>query len=76
MYIIPFREVRECLKLDPEHKDCFPHYKKVKKVDKFLTDCQNAVEEKLYDQCIEAALKVTSMYLYFIFVQMFYNLST
>ena len=22
-------EIRECLKLDPEHKDCYPFYKKV-----------------------------------------------
>ena len=21
------REIRECLKLDPDHKDCFPFYK-------------------------------------------------
>ena len=25
-------EIRECLKLDPEHKDCYPLYKKLKKV--------------------------------------------
>ena len=24
--------MRECLKLDPEHKDCYPFYKKIKKV--------------------------------------------
>ena len=22
-----FREIRECLKLDPDHKECFPFYK-------------------------------------------------
>merc|ERR1711971_1477859 len=31
------QQVRECLKLDPEHKDCYPFYKKVKKVAKFIT---------------------------------------
>lgn len=26
------KSIRECLKLDPEHKRCFPFYKKIKKV--------------------------------------------
>lgn len=52
------REVRECLKLDPEHADCFPHYKKVKKVDKLLSDCHTAIENKDYQECIDSALKV------------------
>ena len=26
-FSLPFREVRECLKLDQDHKDCFPFYK-------------------------------------------------
>ncbi len=29
-------EVRECLRLDPEHKECYPFYKKIKKVAKFV----------------------------------------
>lgn len=52
------KEIRECLKLDPEHKDCFPFYKKVKKVEKFLTEAENAVEQKDYLACIESAQKV------------------
>ncbi|XP_039296137.1 dnaJ homolog subfamily C member 3 [Nilaparvata lugens] len=52
------REVRECLKLDPEHSDCFPHYKKVKKIEKFLTDCQTALENKEYSDCVDSANKV------------------
>jgi DnaJ family protein C protein 3 len=35
------KSIRECLKLDPEHKDCFPFYKKIKKVEKFLTEAEN-----------------------------------
>ena len=27
LFSLPFREVRECLKLDQDHKDCFPFYK-------------------------------------------------
>lgn len=51
------KEIRECLKLDPEHSDCFPYYKKIKKVDKALTDAQQAVEERQYDECSRFAKK-------------------
>ena len=27
MITLYFREIRECLRLDPDHKECFPHYK-------------------------------------------------
>lgn len=52
------KEIRECLKLDPEHKDCFTLYKKIKKVDKGLTDAQQNLEEQKFGDCIEAAEKV------------------
>ncbi|KAK6633205.1 hypothetical protein RUM44_003806 [Polyplax serrata] len=52
------RHVRECLKLDPEHKDCFPHYKKVKKIDKLMNQMNSAVGEKDYGNCIEFAKKI------------------
>jgi hypothetical protein len=52
------REVRECLRLDPEHNDCFPHYKVVKKVDKFLIDAQEDINNKDYQHCIDSADKV------------------
>jgi len=52
------REVRECLKLDPDHQDCFPHYKKVKKVDKLLTTAEEAIESKNFEDCIAAANKI------------------
>lgn len=49
------KEIRECLKLDPEHKDCFPFYKKLKKVEKALSSAQESLEEKSYEDCISAA---------------------
>lgn len=52
------REVRECLKLDPEHKDCFPHYKKVKKIDKFINEAQEAIDRKDFEICISSANKI------------------
>lgn len=52
------KEIRECLKLDPEHKLCFPFYKKIKKVDKFIGDAQIAQEEKDFESCLSSAEKV------------------
>jgi len=49
------KEIRECLKLDPEHKDCFPFYKKLKKVEKALSSAQESLEEKAYEDCISSA---------------------
>ncbi|KAG6443974.1 dnaJ homolog subfamily C member 3 [Manduca sexta] len=52
------KEIRECLKLDPEHKKCFPFYKKVKKIDKLLLDCEEKSESRDFLGCIESANKV------------------
>ena len=52
------KEIRECLKLDPEHKDCFPLYKKIKKVDKGLVDAQQFLDENQFADCIKSTEKV------------------
>ncbi|EDV93416.1 dnaJ homolog subfamily C member 3 [Drosophila grimshawi] len=49
------KEIRECLKYDPEHKLCFPFYKKVRKVEKQLVTAETAREEKQAPECIVAA---------------------
>lgn len=52
------KEIRECLHLDPEHKDCFPFYKKLRKVEKSLANAENSREEKQYADCINSAESV------------------
>ncbi|XP_011707323.1 PREDICTED: dnaJ homolog subfamily C member 3 [Wasmannia auropunctata] len=52
------KEIRECLKLDPDHKQCFPFYKKIRKIKKLLQDAETALEDKDYDACIESARRV------------------
>lgn len=52
------KEIRECLKLDPEHKLCFPFYKRIKKVDKLIADAEMHQENKDYENCISSAEKV------------------
>lgn len=49
------KEIRECLKLDPEHHECFPFYKKIRKVEKGLTSAEQGKTEKNYPDCINSA---------------------
>merc|ERR1711936_918161 len=51
-------EIRECLKLDPDHKDCFPLYKKLKKVTKFLALAKESREQQDWEECVGNAQKV------------------
>ncbi|ETN62741.1 Tetratricopeptide repeat protein [Anopheles darlingi] len=55
------KEIRECLRLDPEHKDCFPFYKKIKKVDKVYVEAQLAREEQRYGDCIAGGEKLIKL---------------
>ncbi|XP_013148655.1 PREDICTED: dnaJ homolog subfamily C member 3 [Papilio polytes] len=52
------KEIRECLKLDPEHKKCFPFYKKVRQVDKLVSTCEQASEARQYARCVDSASKL------------------
>ncbi|GBP58448.1 DnaJ homolog subfamily C member 3 [Eumeta japonica] len=52
------KEIRECLKLDPEHKLCFPFYKKLKKVDKLLLECEQSSDSRDFVGCLSSAQKV------------------
>jgi DnaJ family protein C protein 3 len=47
--------IRECLKLDPDHKACFGHYKKVKKLANQVKSIQEFATQGLYTECIEKA---------------------
>ncbi|XP_071949401.1 dnaJ homolog subfamily C member 3-like [Antedon mediterranea] len=53
-------DIRECLKLDPEHKECFPFYKNMKKLNKQLMKAKDYENEESYEDAIgkyEAAKK-------------------
>lgn len=38
-------EVRECLKLDQDHKRCFVHYKQVKKLNKLIESAEALIRD-------------------------------
>ena len=50
--------MKECLKLDPDHKECFPFYKKVKKLVKQLQNAQDASNSENWDDCVNKARKI------------------
>uniref|UniRef100_A0A3Q1MFB6 DnaJ homolog subfamily C member 3 n=3 Tax=Bos TaxID=9903 RepID=A0A3Q1MFB6_BOVIN len=45
-------EVRECLKLDQDHKRCFAHYKQVKKLNKLIESAEELIKEGRYTDAI------------------------
>ncbi|EDO32703.1 predicted protein [Nematostella vectensis] len=51
------REVRECLKLDQDHKQCHPFYKKMKKLNKQLSAAQDLINKEQYHEAIDKLKK-------------------
>jgi len=51
------REIRECLKLDPDHKECFPHYKLVKKLEKQLKAANDFKNNGQYQDAVDKLVK-------------------
>ncbi|CAL8390211.1 unnamed protein product [Gadus morhua 'NCC'] len=45
-------EVRECLKLDPDHKQCYAHYKKVKKLNKQIMSAESLIQDERYEEAV------------------------
>ena len=55
--------IRECLKLDPDHKQCWEHYKKVKKLAGHFKSMNEFSQTEQFAECVSkanAALKVES----------------
>ena len=57
-YFFYYSQVKECLKLDPDHKECFPFYKKVKKLVKQLQAAQDSSNSENWDDCVNKARKI------------------
>ena len=53
------KEIRECLKLDQDHKACHKHYKRVKKLVRFLTDAQKYMDANEFQ---DALMKLKAAY--------------
>ncbi|KJH45683.1 tetratricopeptide repeat protein [Dictyocaulus viviparus] len=51
-------QIRECLKLNPDHKECFPFYKKVKKLAKMRESLIEAKGRKDWMLCLEKGQQI------------------
>uniref|UniRef100_A0A0N5AL62 J domain-containing protein n=1 Tax=Syphacia muris TaxID=451379 RepID=A0A0N5AL62_9BILA len=51
-------QIRECLKLNPDHAKCFAHYKKVKKLHKMRQSLADLVKEEKWMECLEKGNKI------------------
>jgi DnaJ family protein C protein 3 len=59
-----FREIRECLKLDADHKQCHSHYKIVKKIERLVVDSQSAINIKDFASSIQFSKKVILIFFF------------
>ncbi|XP_072300710.1 dnaJ homolog subfamily C isoform X2 [Eucyclogobius newberryi] len=50
---LSLNEVRECLKLDPDHKQCYSHYKQVKKLNKQIQSAEELLKEQRYEEAVD-----------------------
>jgi len=55
------KEIRECLKLDQDHKECHKHYKKVKKLVRFFEHAASWMTHERWDEAIEALKKALKL---------------
>lgn len=55
------KEVRECLKLDPEHSHALPLYKKMKKIDKLISNAQESIDGNQWADCISSADRILKL---------------
>jgi len=53
--------IRECLKLDPDHKQCHQHYLKVKKLAKQLENIRDATSQSRWEDCLEKARQILKL---------------
>lgn len=51
-------QIRECLHLSPEHKECFPFYKKIKKLLKLRQELEKSVQAERWMDCLEKAKSI------------------
>ncbi|CAJ0610274.1 unnamed protein product [Cylicocyclus nassatus] len=51
-------QIRECLKLNPDHKECFPFYKRVKKLAKMRESLNDAKQREDWMACLEKGQQI------------------
>lgn len=55
---LSLNDIRECLRLDPDHKQCSNSYKKLRKLTKHIDNMRRASDENRLDECVRSAQAV------------------
>lgn len=50
--------IRDCLKLNPDHKDCYSSYKSLRKIVKALDFMKSSTEQQQWTVCLESGAKL------------------
>jgi DnaJ family protein C protein 3 len=53
--------IRECLKLDQDHKDCFAHYKMIKRLALLMSKINDLTKTDAYAECVDKANSVLKL---------------
>ncbi|CAF0929296.1 unnamed protein product [Didymodactylos carnosus] len=53
--------IRECLKLDPDHKQCHTHYTKIKKLAKQIDSIKEFINTQKWSDCIEKSKQILKL---------------
>ncbi|CAF0804561.1 unnamed protein product [Didymodactylos carnosus] len=53
--------IRECLKLDPDHKQCHTHYIKIKKLAKQFDSIKEFINAQKWTECIEKSTQILKL---------------
>lgn len=61
LFVNTCSEIRECLKRDADHKECQPHYKKVKKLVSLQESMESAVREQRWPDCLSKANSILDL---------------
>ncbi|VDD76229.1 unnamed protein product [Mesocestoides corti] len=54
-------EVRNCLRLDPDDKDCREHYGKVKKLANLISDAQTSADDEKWEKCLSLSNRILDL---------------
>lgn len=58
---LALNDIRECLRLDQDHKKCMDYYKMLKKLNKLIDKMKKSHDEENFDQCVATATTIKQL---------------
>ncbi len=60
-YELKQSDIRECLRLDPDHKKCSDYYKMLRKLNKLIERMRKSHDEQNYKECVSTAETIKTL---------------